>query len=36
MSSDDTKIKRKLLESDLGLLEKEYEKNPWRVGLYER
>lgn len=28
MSSRDTKIKRTLLESGLGLLAKEYEKNP--------
>ena len=28
MSSRDTKIKRTLLESGLGLLVKEYEKNP--------
>ena len=28
MSSRDTKLKRTLLESGLGLLAKEYEKNP--------
>ena len=28
MSSRDTKIKRRLLESGLGMLAKEYEKNP--------